>query len=509
MATSPASCRVGLEGIPPELLGNLVDDLDRPSICNLRLASRYFRTFTYHRFRRFFVQRRTDLTWDSLVRLGQIAADPDFGSAVRSLMVMATVCDGSRWERILSKKKQRVSNKQRKATAEKLIEARTMQDKLVSVAKNQQQMSSDETDLELLAAALRRFRSLPSLQVEGAVYDGTTGYKAASKMQKWHLVFLRAAQVHRTVMLAIARGGVAIEKLHIYQTSRRCSVPTWEINELMPKLDSTAFADAGRNIKTLSLSLSTSFESEDQSITEMIENLSDIERVYYDASMSSDAGYLLDDGPSYWAEGNYIGVARLLQHLPSIETLKLHLYDTLKFEKNNYAKILAHIADTVHLPALRHVTFGGLPCTSSSLVAFLQAHETSIQVLNLRQIDLVDASWRTVFDHLCTMPNLQKVRLHTLEGTENGRLLHLAPRSRPSRRGSLSNPQYELYWEGLDDDSQSFPCLDKNHMFARNFTREEFLREKFQFAEGPKQRAMGSAAATRWRESRRREFGPP
>ncbi|KAL8868798.1 MAG: hypothetical protein Q9174_004745 [Haloplaca sp. 1 TL-2023] len=396
-------------------------------------------------------------------------------------MVMAVVCDGSKWEQILSAKEQETGSRQQKATEDELIKARELNVKLFSVARKQLQMSNDETDLSLLAAALRRLQSLPMLQIEGAVYDGTTGYRAASKMQKWQIVFLRASQVYRTVMLAIARSGVAIGKLHIYKTSRRCSVPIWEIDGLMPMLNGRNSINAGKGIKTLSLSCSTDFE-----------------------------------GLSY-EQVNHVGVARLLQQLPHLETLELHLYNTYhrsdntyhRSDEGDYAKILTHIAQMVRLPALRHVSLGGVSCKQCDLIGFLKAHQTPLQTLSLRQITLVDRGWPRIFEQLCTMPNLQNVKLDTLYGTDNGKTLHLGPKSRPSRRGGLRNAQDESYWEGLESGSQCVPCLDGTLMFARKFTRDEFLRERFQFAKGPQQRTMGSAAAYRRHQNRRREFGPP
>lgn len=44
---------------------------------------------------------------------------------------------------------------------------------------------------------------------------------------------------------------------------------------------------------------------------------------------------------------------------------------------------------------------------------------------------------------------------------------------------------------------------------TRFFSQEEILKEKFEFAEGPDGRQMGSPAFHVWITSRRTEYGPP
>ncbi|KAL8691641.1 MAG: hypothetical protein Q9218_003176 [Villophora microphyllina] len=209
----------------------------------------------------------------------------------------------------------------------------------------QQQMMRDKSNMHLLTDALRKFRELAVLAIEAAVFQGLGGHLEASSAREWHPIWIRASQVYRTTTLAIAQSSVAIASLQAYHMSQRCSVPTWDVNELMPDLEAAGFVKAAENIKRISLSVSTRVKSDAQGVANALANLSEVDRAYYEAGMGTQAGLLSKDDPDALSTGNYPGVARLLKVMPNLEDLNLHLYNTLIDGKNSYAKVFSRIVD--------------------------------------------------------------------------------------------------------------------------------------------------------------------
>lgn len=338
-----------LESLPPELVHRIGEYLDLESIRNLRLVCKVVCNSLYgQRFRHFFAIQKTDLTSRSLTRLGQIADHPKLGSAVQTLIVLAVVYDTSELDRMLRTKRRRIHEQQGvfsmttepEATDEELYEAGENRQRLLALIQEQEIMRQDESDEQLLAGALRSLGQLHSLAIEAAVVQDLGGYAAASSVFDWHPIWIRAAQVYRTVTQAVARSSVIVNALHIYTSSKRCSVPTWDVNDHMPALQSANFARAADSIKSISLSVSTKVETNYQKIVEARANLLGADRAYYEAGMGTRAGLLSENDPSAVAEENYPGVARLLKQMPNLERLDLHLYNTLQAPANNYSKVV-------------------------------------------------------------------------------------------------------------------------------------------------------------------------
>lgn len=473
--------------VAQELVDKIVHDLDIASISSLRLACRALGDrCSGQRYKSFFEQQAVDLTSESLQRLCLISAHPNFGPAVRMVAVTAVVYDTSELEQVLSTKRRCIHEKQGifstttapQADEDELDEAQRNLDRLISQRGEQQVMRRDESDVQLLADILRKLGGLDVLALEAAVDRGNTNRPLpSSAAYEWHPVWVRASQVYYIVMSAIARSGVAIHTLTVYDNSLCCSVPTFNVNELMPLLQSTNFVSAAQHIRVIALSVSTKVETDSRKI-----------------AGPTIAGLIWNDDPTAVDEDNYPGIARLLKQMPNLENLHLHLFDTLWGGAASYVKVFSYIAEEVVLSSLRQLTLRCLYCDASSLLKFLRGHE-NLEKLELRQIHLTSGSWSPIFQCLVNMPSLQHVAFHNL-WTPGAGVLSLGPKD-PSKS------------EWKDDDNSSFPCMRGTMVHSRMFSRKDIQSERFDFADGPKGRALGSPQFDRWRRERRTESGPP
>lgn len=484
------------------------ESLDLDSVRNLRLTNTRLRDQMDNScFRSFISSQKTDLTSRSLKRLSEIANHPKLGSAVQSFVVIAVVHDTSELDRMIKTKRRRIFEKQGvfsmttepQATEDELAEAQRNREKLLTSMREQESRAHDESDVRDLAVALRFLGKLDTLAVQAAVDQGLGGYIASASAREWHPIWIRASQVYLTVMQAIANSGIGINALRIFSTSRRCSVPTWDINESMSTLLSANFDQAAKHIKGFALSVSTKVETDPQKIADARANLSDVDRAYYEAGMPTRIGLLSADDPLAIADENYPGVARLLQQMPNLERLDLHLYQTLQGHPRSYAKVFTHIAEKALLESLKNCTFRGLYCDESSLLAFF-CRRDSLITLEMRDMHLVSGSWAPVFARLCTLPDLQQVVLHNIWSPKG--LVHLAPKQ-PPQKSDDDVPSWSV------SNTSSFPCLDGRMVYSRTFSRDEMINERFEFAKGPEERQMGSPAFYVWMTSKQAEYGPP
>lgn len=242
-----------LPGLSPELIEIIAGSLDIATLCSLRLTCKTLseRSSGPH-FISFFSHQQTDLTSRSLQRLCIIARHPRFGVAVRSLVVLAVTYETSGLNRLLETKRRRVFEDRGvysittdpQVEMDELGEGQRAREQLSAQQAEQESMTSNGSDLQLLADALRCFGKLPRLAVEAIVDQGSSKHVAAAPERDFHRVWVRATQVYRTVTLAIAHSGATIQSLQIFKDSKRCSVPTWDINEHMPALESKPFVRA-------------------------------------------------------------------------------------------------------------------------------------------------------------------------------------------------------------------------------------------------------------------------
>ncbi|KAL8706507.1 MAG: hypothetical protein Q9201_000439 [Fulgogasparrea decipioides] len=220
---------VDMQSLPAEIIDKIAGDLDLQSLRNLRLACKLLSCYCGTCFKSFFKSQHTDLTLNSLQQLSQITHHPKLGPAVQELTILATVYDTSELDRTLATKRRREFEQQGvfsvttvpQATREQLDEARRSREQLFTEMEQQQRMMRDESDVQLLADALRGLGKLTILAVEATVVEGFGGYTPTPSAREWHPIWIRAAQVYRSAMLAIAHSRVAVDSLQIYRASQR------------------------------------------------------------------------------------------------------------------------------------------------------------------------------------------------------------------------------------------------------------------------------------------------
>ena len=490
---------------PPEIVDKITEDLDLSSICALRLTCKFLADQCCGpQFLSYFHNQRTDLSRESLQRLNQISQHTRLGRAVRRVKVSAVFYDISELDNMLLTKNRRQkhpmlasSNVIASMSQDQLDEASANREHVLANLREQQQMKSDQSDIRLLADALRGFGTLATLTVDAAVMQGLKEYVAPSTVYSWYPVWVRAARVYHTTMLAIACSSIAINDLQIYTSVQRCSIPTWDINKHMPALETAGLAEAAKHIKNLSLSISTKVNTDDWGSMDPCARFSEENNSSYQTRIDMHQGELFGDDPGATADGNYPGVAKLLKYMPKLESLDLHLYKTLRGPIKRYAQVFSCIAEDVELPSLRHCKLRGLQCREESLLRFLDAHN-SLVTLELHEIHMISGSWPRILAYLCTLPALQQV---TLSNIWAGKLLNLAPRENGSGSSACRR------WTKNPDDC--LDCIGGHLLHTRTFSREEIQRERFAFANGPSGPPAGSLQNSIWMNKLREEYGPP
>ncbi|KAL8716227.1 MAG: hypothetical protein Q9220_000132 [cf. Caloplaca sp. 1 TL-2023] len=458
--------------LPPEVVDAVAGNLDLTSLCSIRLTCKHLSLVCIGpRFLSLFANQKTDLTSESLGGLIHLANHPIFGGAVKRLTVVAVVYDVDELDQMLSTTQRRRYTGQMKEgmirrcsmTPVQLDEVRQNRETVLAQRGVQAQVFETQSDMKLLTEALRSFRILATMIVEAAVIQGLNNCVATAEACNWAPVWDQAAKVYRTVMFAIAHSGATIYDLHIYSDVQRCSIPALVVYEHMPALEAAGFAKATERIASLSLSIST----------------------HVGKAVSAKSV----------VEGNFVSVVPLLEQMPNLECLDLHLFTISHDFEDRYVKIFTHIADKIVLPSLRHCKLRGLRCTGKSLHAFLNAH-VSIETLEMRQIHLRSGSWRGIFNRLCRMPALQRVALSNIWGQ---RLINLMPEKEnelPSSRNWTADANCWLN------------CIGGKLLHTRTMSREEIVKEQFHFAERPAGRPFGSLQNDTWSARTRVEYGP-
>ncbi|KAL8950509.1 MAG: hypothetical protein Q9222_003473 [Ikaeria aurantiellina] len=464
-----------LLALPQEVVDTIAGCLDLTSICNLRLTCKAVSHLCVGpRFLSFFANQKTDLTAESLQGLIHLANHSTFRGAVKLLTVVAIVYNIDELDSVLSQKYRRVrtdqpfpqSSRSLSMTPEQLDEVRRNRKPALEEQHVQKGMVKSQSDVRLLTDALCSFGMLAAVALEAVIMQGLNEYTTPFEVFHKDPIWNRAAQVYKTVTLAIARSGAAVHALQVYTGLQHCSTPALAIYEHMRALEAADFAKAAQSIKSLSLSISTHA------------------RIFMSKKSLK--------------EGSFAGVALLLEQMPNLECLDLHLFTIHDNFQSYYVKLFTCIADKVVLPSLRNCKLRGLPCTEGSLLAFLKAHN-GIETLEMKGIHLEPGSWRRIFNHLYRMSALQRVTLSNLRGPDLADLTHLAPKKE-------NETPWSRNWR--EDTDCVLQCIGGELLHTRTMSREEILRERLDFAAGFAVFLAGALQNNIWVTRGRAEFGP-
>lgn len=321
-----------LEKVFPEILERILGHLDLNTIKSLRCTCKALGDRCIGpRFKSFVQNQETDLTLQSLDNLFDLASSPVISQLVKHVTVTAVVFDTTELESKLQTGRKTVTERNgpivsmtiMKCTEEELAEAQADLDWLranIDLRKKEDRVSVTAS----LVRVLRQFGKIHTLHVEARVLKGKDQKSWPGAASEWSPVFIRASEVYRIAMSAVARSKANLECLAVYRfmpNMPKCGVPSFDITAHMETLESEeGFAEAGASIKDFALQFATRTETDMAKIRAAREQLQGADRAFH-AAMGSKTGLYKAGDVEATAEGNFPGIARLLKQLPNRKQL--------------------------------------------------------------------------------------------------------------------------------------------------------------------------------------------
>ncbi|KAH6886746.1 hypothetical protein B0T10DRAFT_549720 [Thelonectria olida] len=364
-------------------------------------------------------------------------------------------------------------------------------------------------------------------------------------------LWARASQVYRLAMTALARSGVAIPNLRIYTNTTGCSVPSYDVTVGLPGLLDAGLARSSAIIKDLAFSFSTRMDHGWERLTQVYgQKVAAVEKrrqrlqwheiwdeidwhdmhgiiatdegadyntddsdwesdAECDMSISAEKGSEIrgrygDTMPQSLCRDNFPGISLLLQHMPNLQKLDLHMYQTLEYEAYDggsrlhyYGAVFKHIVDAgLQFRQLKTLILRSLCINADDLLTFMGRH-SGIENLELHNAMLdgrpAHSSWSNVLMNLCRSAvhqgtSLSRVFCSGLSNTSQtfrGQWDH--PHNLLRRHEELEGQWIERCWLRS---RQGTPVL-----WAREVLRDEFEREN---AFGEEGGVRGGENTVRW-----------
>ncbi|SPJ85820.1 uncharacterized protein FTOL_11603 [Fusarium torulosum] len=272
-------------------------------------------------------------------------------------------------------------------------------------------------------------------------------------------VWAQASQVYRLAMTAWARSGVAIPSLRIYTNTTGCSVPSYDVTVGLPALLDAGLARSSAIVKDLAFSFSTRVDHGWERLAQVYgQKVAAVERRRqrlhwheiweeigwhdmhgiiataegadyttddsdWDSDTEYDMGILVEKGseiqgryadimPQSLHRENFPGISLLLQHMPNLQKLDLHMYQTLEYEAYDggsrlhyYEAVFKHIVDArLQFRQLKTLILRGLCIDAEDLLTFMR-HHSGIERLELHNTMLGPrpgySGWNSVLTSLC------------------------------------------------------------------------------------------------------------
>ncbi|OOF99000.1 hypothetical protein ASPCADRAFT_42210 [Aspergillus carbonarius ITEM 5010] len=462
--------------LPPVVVVDIiVGYLDLKSIKALRLINKTWSQLCLGpRFKSFIHHQTTDLTAASLQSLMALICHPLLRTAVKKLTVIADVYDPSLLRTVLHTRRREMN-----AGIPRLISKDCTEADLDKAASDLQWLEQrawrselvDRNIVNILTAIFNQLGQIDLIALESVVttapHPGTF-----NMVGDWHVVWVKATQVYRIVMSALAQSNIMVNGLTIYRETIRCAVPSNEITAFMDDLDARGHVfSSGQSIKCFALDLSMRIDSNQERLDKERARIERYEPI---------------------AEDNFPGVAHLLHKMPNLESLVLSLRRTVKGDVSPYHRLFDAISNEVRLPRLRRLSLLGIYATSDSLLRFLQAHP-HIEELYLEKVDLTSGLWEPVLRHIQEMPSVTRVILSMIAVT--GKIVNLRPAQDTLDRNNPSDPDY-------------YCCVRGVFVHRRAFDASA-IRQGFQFSQMDPGPPEGSYAFTDFLVYQHEVYGLP
>ena len=390
--------------LPPELFENILEYLGDNEIRWLRLTCKDVRDRTFHRFRSQFTCRKTDLSANSLQRLIDISNHEQFGSAVKTVIVVAVLYDTAYLHELVEWKPHFSSansynnlteppDRLRELTTSEIAQARWEKSLLSQLEAEQHgpkvqevrtgygdghrpvgriDVAGEEEKTQLsrtmLTIAFCQLGRLKSLVLEAAVYKVAAVRLAAYKCTDPEVMWKKASYVFHEVMTTLAESRMIVDQLNIYGGPWGCSVSCDIIHEIVSFWTDQDRENTLRAVKTLSLCVSA-------------------------WKTDGEIDYLVrrKAAPTVHLHRSLAGFLALC---PNVEELEIQAYQ--RGGHPDFRNAFESVAEEVRFPGLRSCTLGGLQLRETELIRFLQDNHR-LENLKLESLTLTQGSWTEFF----------------------------------------------------------------------------------------------------------------
>jgi hypothetical protein len=499
----------GLDRLPAEILCAICIDLEFGALSRCRLVSRQWRALFTPFILSHFESQNIDLSAESVQRLSYLASSPaDIRGAIRTLNL---VCLHN--HTVTLRHFSPVTN------AGKIDH---QQEALWIKRKQDERAALPWADLgKSLTAALDQLSNLDKLSLEGvaihfrgAMGNNPTGFTRHSPENTPGLVWKEfwddAVRAFRVVLLAAARSQTRLKILSMFQNTARCGIPSSELTQdLLDQIRDEGFARMGTGLRKLSISIGTAA---------MPPQLPDLHLLSPALFQDSRLRALLNPaseeltpappnentlaGPELHARVHENGLVQLLDFMPNLEFLDLHLYVTTSgscvSEERPLPSLLSNIFHCLTLSRLENIRLRGLRTDEQTLKAFL-CHHPQLQSLALVNMFLSgDGSWTEVLATAVKhCRGLCRVELCNLWQPNDHGPLHLESNCPMARRFNRDDADIQTCWT---------PSARRPYVwFRRTFTARD-IWELADIPSGPTRGSLDLIVATGFNQSFEKRF---
>ncbi|GKZ25573.1 hypothetical protein AbraIFM66951_001345 [Aspergillus brasiliensis] len=538
-----------MSSLPTELFEAVLSYLDLNSIKALRLTSQSLaKRCMGPRFLGSIQQPVLDVSSETLRSLLALARNPALSKKISSLTLLAAVLDISGLENnikdgyYLETEYRGRSFRRVKIhyTPEDLSDANRDLAWLKAQQEARAKDSSNEI-IELLQLAFTAFGALDAIHLDGGVLRSRTQRRPQASGE-WTVIWARAAHVFSWVTTAMALSGVAVKRLDVCHSNRKCGIPASNINNHQLDVNQAELETACMGLQSLEISLSGEIqdvlnfrrrlqerakegekvkekEKEDEKEEDGNEKTSQEKHNQAPPKKKSHTSMGQDPGEIPRTPSIF------LKSAPSLRKLELSFrrpgFIDLEI-KQKYDWIIHSIANEAQFPNLEECAFAGFPARSESILLFLQKHP-GIRLLKIHECHLSSGSWGPIFAYVeKSMPELESLDLSNLWGRHMRNMKYVQTHVRDDNDDIREEAEDD--WQESDGLVILRPIWDTNPIprstsytsprgrvvHTRRFTREE-IKKGLVFRplnKGPG-RPKGSPELWSWVNERKTLYGPP
>ena len=436
-----------LEDCPNEVIESIVLLLGLSDIRSLRLSSRTLATkATQDHFKSYFRSKHVDITDSALRSFVNITRPGRPGCFVQHLVLVGVVNNTKLLESILHEGEEEyeeedeveeedeaedenaVEEEEEEEEDEPKTEKQIKAEQDLKILKQRQtdyeQLHESGTDVSLLSEAFSNIVAnsktgkLLSLSLEVVVYREDSEQRLSPLAGgSWRFIWKFAGDTFHTVMRSLAASSLSIEKLDIFNDRRlqRCSLACNELGSI--DFDHKGLSISLASLKSLSLSFSEKIIFNSKRDAEQSRD-PDENTAWDEVGEGRDEDDIKAEAAD---EGNFIGLAKLLQLCSQLENLELHQYllgqELVPPADMYHERLLQRAAEMTPNMNVNRIELRGLYVREKDLLAFIQ--RTGVRNLSMNNVVMSSGTFRSVFDY-CTSDDAGLEKLYFDELFEQG-----------------------------------------------------------------------------------------